>query len=91
MDINSTEYRRKQVAAILGVRLRRAREPVDRRMLASALDAVTRGADPDLVEAARRRAWAAHLDELDEPGRIVERLEAELVGLTTKGAPLMNG
>ncbi len=78
----SNANRREQVAAILHARLRHAREPAARRMFTATLDALARGADPDAAEAARRRAWAAHLDELDEPERIIERLEAELAAAT---------
>jgi hypothetical protein len=50
-------------------------------MFAATLDAVSRGAHPELAEAARIKAWATHLDELDAPDRIVERLEAELAAM----------
>ena len=82
MSANNNADRREQVTAILQARLRHAREPAARRMFEATLEALSRGADPDIAEAARRRAWASHLDELDEPDRIIERLEAELAGLT---------
>jgi hypothetical protein len=70
------------MASVLGARLRVATEPVARVMFAATLDAIALGADHELAEAARIRAWASHLDELDAPDRIVERLEAELAALT---------
>lgn len=85
-DRTSDAYHRKQRAANLEGRLRREPDPAARRILASTLAAIRRGADLELAAAARRRAWDCYLNE-DEPDGIIERLEADLAAATPQACP----
>lgn len=80
--MSDVTHRRRQAASVLGARLRHATRPDDRRIFVYTLDAVLRGADLDLVEAARRRAWDSCHNEEADPDLIIDQYVAELVAMT---------